>query len=501
MTASPGSVPASAPATPSFATTETHTGYVPGTPQNPVAVPIYQSSAYEFESFEAARNLFALKSSGNLYSRNGTPTQAVLEKRVNALEGGVGALAVGSGQAAVAVTLLTLVHTGQHIVASNKIYGGTTDLLTDTCKDFGIDVTLVDPLDLDAWEAAIRPETRAALVEGVGNPIATLADVRAIADIVHAHGVPLVVDNTVATPILFRPFEHGADFVVHSATKFMGGHGTSVAGVIVDGGTFDFTAEPEKWPTFTTPYARYADLVFTEEFALPAPGVPREDGKSPFLVLARSKGVHDLGPSLSPFNAFQILQGIETLSLRMDRHTRSALEVARFLEAHPAVAKVHHPGLESHPDHATAERLYPQGIGSVFSIDLACGEDEDPIEVSGRFIDSLTLFALVANIGDARSLVVHPATMTHSRLNAEQRAEAQITLTTIRLSIGLEDVRDLTADLGKALDRVRPAGQHAAGQNTAGQHIAGQATAGQAPAGHPAEAVPGGRGASAAVPA
>ncbi|WP_349829261.1 O-acetylhomoserine aminocarboxypropyltransferase/cysteine synthase family protein [Brevibacterium litoralis] len=454
---------------PGLATRQVHTGYVPGTPQNSVAVPIYQTTAYQFDSFHQARELFALRGSGNLYSRNGTPTQAVLEKRVNDLEGGVGALAVGSGQAAVATALLALLGNGDHVVASNKLYGGTSDLLGDTFADLGIECTLVDPLDLAAWEAAIRPETRVVFLESVGNPIATLPDLRAIADLAHAHGIPVVVDNTVATPVLFRPFEHGADFVVHSATKFMGGHGTSMAGVVVDGGTFDPSVEPHKWPVFTREYERYGGIVFADAFALPAPRTPRPDGKSPFLVLARSKVVHDLGPSLSPFNAFEILNGLDTLSLRMQRVTESALRVAAWLEDHPLVARVHHPGLESHPDHAVADRDFPQGIGAVFSVDLALPGFEEPVydldgdtaerlfDAIGTFVDSLQVFGLVANIGDARSLIVHPATMTHCRLTPAEREAGRISFTTLRLSIGLEDVPDLVADLDQAFTKVREA--------------------------------------------
>lgn len=422
------------------ATHQVQGGYTAGTLQNTAVVPIYQSAAFEFESFEAARDIFALRRPGNLYGRGGNPTAAVLEERVAALEGGAGAVATGSGQSAVAVALLTLVRTGQHIVASNGLYGGTVDLLTDTFAGFGIEVTLVDPLDTSAWEAAIRPETRAFFVESVGNPLATIPDLRLLAAIAHAHDVPLVVDNTVPTPVLLRPLEHGADVVVHSATKFLGGHGSSLAGVIVDGGTFDFGARPERWTQFTEPSTRFGGITFNDAFSAP---------RTPFLVLARAKLVHDLGPSLSPFNAFQIIQGLETLELRVRRHNDSALVLARHLATHPAVARVHHPGLAGHPQHDAAARLLPDGTGSVFSFDLAAG----PAAV-GPFIDSLRLFRLVANIGDARSLVIHPATTTHSRFTPEQFAAAGITASTIRLSVGLEDVRDLAGDLDRALDAV-----------------------------------------------
>ncbi|MCX0277441.1 aminotransferase class V-fold PLP-dependent enzyme [Nocardia zapadnayensis] len=438
------------------ATRQIHVGYTPGTPQNTVAVPIYQSAAYEFESFAAARDTFALRRPGNIYSRNGNPTNAVLERRVADLEGGAGAVALGSGQAAVAVALLTLVAAAgpgsargpgmpHHIVASNKLYGGTSDLLGDTFADLGIEVTFVDPLDLAAWEAALRETTRAVFLESIGNPILTVPDIAAIADLAHSRGVPVVIDNTMATPVLLRPIELGADIVVHSATKYLGGHGTSIAGVIVDAGTFDFTAEAPRWPRLTRPYHRFGDIVFTEEF-------DGSGGRTPFLVLARAKAVHDLGPTLSPFNAAQIIQGIETLELRIRRQTQTAFELAEFLVEQPQVARVHHPGLPGHPEHALAGRLLPEGLGSVFAFDLAV----DPVQVE-TFVDALELFALVANIGDTRSLVVHPATMTHSRLDEAGRAGAGIDLTTVRLSIGLEDPADLRRDLAAALAALTPA--------------------------------------------
>lgn len=431
------------------ATRQVHAGFTPGEPQNTVTVPVYQSAAYEFESFAAARDTFALTRAGNIYSRNGNPTNAVLERRIADLEGGAGAVAVASGQAAVAAALLTLIAAAgpgdHHIVASNKLYGGTSDLLGDTLADVGVDVTLVDPLDHDAWAAALRDTTRAVLLESIGNPVLTLPDLPAIAAIAHAAGVPVVVDATMCTPVLHRPIEHGADLVVHSATKYLGGHGTAIAGVLVDAGTFDFTADPERWPRLTRPYPRFGGLVFAEAF-------DGTGGRTPLLVLARAKTVHDLGPTLAPATAAQILTGIETLDLRVQRQTATALALAQFLEGRPEVARVHHPGLPAHPEHAVAQRLFPAGLGGVFSFDLATGPDS--VEA---FIDALELFALAANIGDARSLVVHPATMTHSRLDAAGRAEAGIDLTTIRLSVGLEDVADLQADLEQALAVLQPA--------------------------------------------
>ncbi len=425
-----------------FATTQVQAGFTAGVAQNTAVPPIYQSSAYEFASLADARDLFALRKAGNLYSRNANPTQLVLEERVAALEGGRAAAAVASGQAAVAVTLLALAKQGEHIVAARQLYGGTVDLLQDTFADWGIDVTFVDQDDVDAWRAAVRPETRALFAESITNPTAQVLDIRAVADIAQAAGVPLVIDNTVATPALLRPVEHGADIVVHSATKYLGGHGSSLGGVIVDLGTFDFTADPDRWPQLTKPYARVPALVLADRFG--------PDGFA-FVALIKSKYVHDLGPSISPFNAFQILQGVETLDLRMARHSTSALEVARYLEGHPGVARVQHPGLESSPWHALAETYLPRGAASVFSFDLAAtGDAEDDWQLVQRFVDALRVVKLVANIGDARSLVAHPASMTHSHLTPEQFAEAGISATTIRLSIGLEDPADVIADLAQA---------------------------------------------------
>lgn len=426
-----------------LATRQVRVGYTPGTPQNTVAVPIYQSAAYQFENFAAARDTFALRRPGNIYSRNGNPTNTVLEQRVANLESGAGAVALSSGQAGVTVALLTLVAAAgpgaHHVVASNKLYGGTSDLLGDTFADFGIEVTFVDPLDINAWEEAIRDTTRAVFFESIGNPILTVPEVSAIAAVAHARGVPVVVDNTMATPVLLRPIEHGADIVVHSATKYLGGHGASMAGVIVDAGTFDFTAQPNRWPRLTRPYPRFGGIVFTDQF-------DGSGGRTPFIALARAKSVHDLGPSLSAYNASQILQGIETLEVRIRRQTSTALQLAEFLNEQPQVARVHHPGLPTHPEHAQASRLLPQGLGSVFSFDLDTTEDQ--VET---FVDALQLFALVANIGDTRSLVVHPATTTHARLNATGRTQAGFGLTTVRLSVGLEDPIDLHGDLQAAL--------------------------------------------------
>lgn len=421
-----------------IATAQIHAGYEPQAPYRTVAVPLYQSAAYEFPDYESARRMFALKEAGFTYSRTGNPTVAVLERRVAALEGGVAGLATATGQSAVAVALLALVRGGQHLVASSRLYGGTVDLLTDTFADFGIEVTFADPDDAGAWAAAARPETRAFFTESIGNPLGHLQDLPALARLARGAGVPLVVDNTLATPVLCRPLKLGADIVVHSATKFLGGHGTSLAGVVVDGGRFDFSAYPDKWPQLTRPKQRYGGDTLWDRH-----------GHGAYLALARSKYLHDLGPSLSPFNAGQILQGLETLDIRVARHADNTLKLVRFLAAHPAVAAVHHPSVPGHPQARLAARDFPGGTGSVVSFDLAA----DPSEV-GAFIDRLSLFKLVANVGDTRSLVAHPAAMTHCRLSAQQRADAGIRDTTIRLSVGLESAADLIADLEQALEAV-----------------------------------------------
>lgn len=416
------------------ATAQIHAGYESVGPHYPVAVPIYQSAAFEFPDYATARKMFALKASGFTYSRTGNPTVAVLEQRVAALEGGIGAIATASGQSAVAVALLALVHQGDHVLASNRIYGGTVDLLTDTFADFGITVDFVDPREPAAWEAGLRPNTRAVLLESVGNPLNTLPDLPAISAIAHAAGVPVIVDNTLPTPVLYRPLDFGADIVVHSATKALSGHGSVLGGVIVDGGSFDFTADPRRWPQLTQPKARYGGASLSERY-----------GAGAFLMLARSKYLHDLGPALAPASAHQILQGIETLSLRVAKAEENVAALVGFLCGHPAVARVHHPSVPGHDGAELAARDFAHGTGSVFSFDLL---EEDRV---GEFVDSLRLFKLAANIGDARSLVAHPAAMTHCRLNATQRAESGITEGTLRLSVGLESAADLIADLDQGL--------------------------------------------------
>jgi O-acetylhomoserine (thiol)-lyase len=445
------------PETPrSFATTQVQAGYQPGVAENTAVPPIHQSNAFQFSSLSEARDLFALRRDGNIYSRAANPTVLVFERRVAELEGGIAAAAVASGQAAVAVALLALAKQGEHIVAARQLYGGTIDLLQDTFADWGIGVTFVDQDDPAAWAAAVRPETRAFFAESITNPIAQVLDARTVSEIAHRAGVPLVLDNTVATPYLQRAKDVGGDIAVHSATKFLGGHGTSLGGVVVDLGTFDFGADPKGWPQLNEPYRRVPGGSLVERFG--------ETG-SPYITLIKTKYVHDLGPSLSAFNAFQLLQGLETLDLRVARHTESALAVARFLEHHPAVARVHHPGLESSPWHETARTYLPRGAGSVFSFDLyPTGDPEADFRLVEAFIARLKVVRLVANIGDARSLVAHPASMTHSHLSATQLAEAGISSTTIRLSIGLESLSDILADFEAALEDARVPELESAGQ-------------------------------------
>lgn len=427
----------------SFATAQVQSGYVPGVAENTAVPPIHQSNAFEFGSLSEARDLFALRREGNIYSRAGNPTVLVFEQRIAELENGIAAAAVASGQAAVAVALLALAKQGEHIVAARQLYGGTVDLLQDTFADWGIAVTFVDQDDPDAWAAAVRPTTRALFAESITNPNAQVLDVRAVAAVARAARVPLVIDHTVATPYLQRVKDFGADIVVHSATKYLGGHGTSLGGVIVDLGTFDFAAEPARWPQLTESYRRVPGGSLVERFG--ATG-------SPFIALVKTKYVHDLGPSLSAFNAFQLLQGLETLDLRMARHSASGQLVAQFLQDHPAVSRVNHPGLESSPWHDLAREYLPRGAPSVFSFDVhATGDPDADFAAIEALIARLQVIRLVANIGDARSLIAHPSSMTHSHLTAGQLAEAGITPTTIRLSIGLEDPADLIADLKRAL--------------------------------------------------
>ena len=408
------------------------------------AVPIHLSTSFVFESSDQAAQLFNMERAGHVYSRISNPTCAVLEQRVAALEGGIGAIATASGEAALHLTIATLMGAGSHIVASSAIYGGSQNLLSYTLPRFGIETTFVKPGDLDAWRAAIRPNTRLLFGESVGNPGLDVLDIAAVADIAHAAGLPLAVDNTFTTPYLLKPFEHGADIVYHAATKLLGGHGTVIAGVLVDGGSFDWDASG-KFPELTQPYAGFHDMVFSDESTVGA-----------FLLRARREGLRDFGACMSPHTAWVVLQGIETLPLRMERHLANTEKIVRFLAEHPFAARVGHPLLPAHPSHALAGRLLKhgaRGAGSVFSFDTKGTRAQGKV-----FIDSLKIFSHLANVGDARSLVIHPASTTHFRMTDEALAAAGIGPGTIRLSIGLEDADDLIDDLKRALKAAEKAG-------------------------------------------
>jgi O-acetylhomoserine (thiol)-lyase len=401
------------------------------------AVPVYLTSSYVFRNSEHAAARFGLTDPGNIYSRLTNSTQDVLEQRIAALEGGVGALAVASGAAAITYSILNIARAGDHIVSSKYIYGGSYDLLQHTLVPYGITTTFVDPSDLQNFENAIRPETKALFIESFGNPNCNLVDVEAVAKVAHAHGIPLIIDNTFATPYLLRPIEYGADIVVHSATKFIGGHGTTIGGLIVDSGKFDWKASG-KFPQFTEPDYSYHGIVFADAV-----------GPAAYITRARAILLRDTGSTLSPVSAFIFLQGLETLSLRVERHVANALKVVDFLSKHPKVARVNHPSLPSHPDHALYKRYFPCGGGSIFTFEIKGGQQE-----AFRFIDSLEIFSLLANVADVKSLVIHPATTTHSQLTPEELADQGIYPGTVRLSIGTEHIDDILADLKEALDKV-----------------------------------------------
>lgn len=411
-----------------------HAGQQPDPVTGSRALPIYQTTSYVFRDTDHAAALFNMERAGHIYSRISNPTVSVLEERVAALEGGVGAVCTASGQAALHLAIVTLMGAGGHIVASSRVYGGTNNMFVHTLPRFGITTTMVDPRDPQAFADAIRPGTRLVYTETLGNPGLEVADIPAISAIAHAAGLPLMVDSTFTTPRLSRPIEQGADIVMHSLTKFMGGHGTSIGGVIVDGGGFDWEASG-KFPTLTEPYAGYHGLDFAEEF-----------GPAAMIMRARSEGLRDFGACMSPTNAFNILQGVETLPLRMERHCSNALAIAGHLEGHEAVEWVSYPGLESHPDHALAGKLLPDGCGAILSFGIKGGRD-----AGRRFIERLGLFSHLANIGDAKSLVIHPASTTHQQMSAEALKAAGIGEELIRLSVGLEDLDDLVADLDQAL--------------------------------------------------
>lgn len=402
------------------------------------AVPIYQTTSYVFRNSQHAADRFGLRVAGNIYGRLTNSTQGVFEDRVAALEGGVAGLAVASGAAAITYALQNILQVGDHVVAADNLYGGSFNLITHTLATQGIRNTIVRVNDLDTLEKAIQPNTKAVFVETFGNPNSDVTNIEGVSEVAHRHGVPLIVDNTFATPFLFRPIEHGADVVVHSATKFLGGHGTSLGGVIVDGGTFDWSAYPDKFPTLAKPDPSYHGAVFAAVA-----------GAAAFVTRIRAVILRDTGATLSPFNAFILLQGVETLSLRVERHVENALKVVDFLEHHPKISKVNHPSLPTHPDNALYKKYFPQGAASIFTFEIKGGQ-----EAAWRFIDSLEIFSLLANVADVKSLVIHPYTTTHSQMSPEELDAQHITPSTVRLSIGTEHIDDLLADLAQALDRV-----------------------------------------------
>lgn len=421
-----------------FETLQLHVGQEQPDPATDArAVPIYQSASYVFRNSEHAAARFSLQDPGNIYGRLTNSTQGVLEQRVAALEGGVAALAVASGAAAVTYAFENITRAGDHIVAAKTIYGGTYNLLAHTLPAYGVTTTFVDPSDLANFEKAIKENTKAVFIETLGNPHSNIIEIEAVAEIAHRHNIPLIIDNTFGTPYLIRPIEHGADIVVHSATKFIGGHGTSLGGIIVDSGKFDWVASG-KFPQLTEPDPSYHGVRFVDAA-----------GPAAYAIRARAILLRDTGAAISPFNAFILLQGLETLSLRVERHVENALKVVEFLSKHPKVEKVNHPSLPTHPDHALYQRYFAKGAGSIFTFEVKGGQAE-----AHRFIDSLEIFSLLANVADVKSLVIHPASTTHSQLNETELAEQGIYPGTVRLSIGTEHIDDLIADLADALDKI-----------------------------------------------
>ena len=427
----------------SFETRQIHAGQTPDAATGARALPIYQTTSYVFEDADQAANRFALAELGPIYTRITNPTQEVVENRIADLEGGVGALLVASGSSAITLAVLNLAGAGDHLVASPQLYGGTQNLFAHTLPRLGIEVTFVeDPTDPESWRAAARPETKAFFGETIANPSSEVLDIRAVADVAHEVGVPLIVDNTIATPYLCRPIEHGADVVVHSATKYLGGHGTSIAGVIVDAGRFDY-GRGDRFPGFTEPDPSYNGLVYAEALG--------EDGifgvNLSFILKARVQLLRDLGPAVAPFNAFLIGQGVETLSLRLERHVANARQVATWLAGHDQVERVHYAGLPDHPSHELAQRYLPQGAGAVLAFEIAGGA-----EAGRAFVSALQLHSHVANIGDVRSLVIHPASTTHSQLSDEAQRAAGVTPGLVRLAVGIEGIEDILADLGTGFE-------------------------------------------------
>ena len=417
-----------------FDTLSLHAGQQPDPEHGARAQPIYFTTSYVFKDTDQAASLFNMERGGHVYTRISNPTNAVLEERVSALEGGVGAIATASGQAALHLAIATLMDAGSHIVASRSLYGGSHNLLYYTLPRFGIETTFVDPRDVDAFRKAIRPNTRLLFGETLGNPGLDVLDIPRVAEAAHQAGLPLLVDATFTTPYLMRPFDLGADLIYHSATKFLGGHGVAIGGVLVDGGRFDWDRSG-KFPTLTEPYAGFHNMVFTEESTTSA-----------FILRARREGLRDFGACMSPHNAFQILQGIETLGLRMQRHVDNTRRIVTFLNGNAAVESVSYPELPHHPDHELAKKLLPNGCGAVFSFNIKGGRP-----AGKRFIEALNVFSHLANVGDAKSLVIHPATTTHYRMDDAALRAAGITEGTVRLSVGLEDPEDLIADLDRAL--------------------------------------------------
>lgn len=423
-----------------FETLQLHVGQEQPDPATDArAVPIYQTTSYVFRNSQHAADRFGLRDAGNIYGRLTNSTQAVFEERVAALEGGVAGLAVASGAAAVTYALQNIALNGDHIVAADNLYGGSYNLITHTLANQGVGHTIVNVNDLKAVEAAIRPNTKAIFAETFGNPNSDVTDIDALAEVAHKHQLPLIIDNTFGTPYLIRPIEHGADIVIHSATKFIGGHGSSLGGVIVDGGTFDWKASAAKFPTLAQPDPSYHGAVFADVA-----------GAAAFVTRIRAVILRDTGAAISPFNAFILLQGLETLSLRVERHVANALKVVEYLSKHPLVEKVNHPSLAAHPDHTLYNRLFPNGAGSIFTFEIKGGE-----KAAWRFIDALEIFSLLANVADAKSLVIHPYTTTHSQMSKDELEQQHITPSTVRLSIGTEHIDDIIDDIEQAFEKVR----------------------------------------------
>ena len=422
-----------------FETLQLHVGQEQADPvTDSRAVPIYQTTSYVFHNSQHAADRFGLRDAGNIYGRLTNSTQGVFEDRVAALEGGVAGLAVASGAAAVTYALQNILQVGDHIVAADNLYGGSFNLITHTLSTQGISNTIVNVNELEALEAAIQPNTKVVYAETFGNPNSEVLNIDAVAAVAHKHGIPLIVDNTFGTPYLIRPIEHGADVVVHSATKFIGGHGSTLGGVIVDGGTFDWKANPDKYPTLAKPDSSYHGAVFADVA-----------GAAAFVTRIRAVILRDTGATLSPLNAWILLQGLETLSLRVERHVENALKVVEYLSNHPKVKKVNHPSVATHPDHALYQKYFPQGGGSIFTFEID-GDEKD----AWRFIDSLKIFSLLANVADVKSLVIHPYTTTHSQMSPEELAQQHITPSTVRLSIGTEHIDDIIDDLSQAFEKV-----------------------------------------------